>query len=56
MVELFVVVSCTGTRIFKYSSNPKFVYQGNGRVKECEDTKPVKNIWGFINENEEYPN
>ncbi|AXI11086.1 DUF3427 domain-containing protein [Oceanobacillus zhaokaii] len=38
------------------SSNTNFVYQGNGRVKEYEDTKPVKIIWEFNDENEEYPN
>lgn len=38
------------------SSNVKFVYQGNGRVKDYEDTKPVKIIWNFNDENEEYPN
>ncbi|MEY9865380.1 putative HNH restriction endonuclease [Peribacillus sp. B2I2] len=38
------------------SSNPYFVYQGNGRVKEFYDTKPVKIIWEFNDENEEYPN
>ncbi len=38
------------------SGNPNFVYQGNGRVKEYEDTKPVKIMWEFIDEKEEYPN
>ena len=38
------------------SSNSNFVYQGNGRVKEYKNTKPVKIIWEFNDENEEYPN
>lgn len=38
------------------SSNPYFVYQGNGRVKEYEDTRPVKIIWEFNDPNEEYSN
>ncbi|PEM90667.1 HNH endonuclease [Bacillus toyonensis] len=38
------------------SSNPYFIYEGNGRVKEYEDTKPVKIIWEFNDNNEEYPN
>ncbi|WP_432360501.1 DUF3427 domain-containing protein [Sporosarcina sp. UB5] len=38
------------------SNSPNFVYQGNGRVKEYEDTKPVKIIWEFSDENEEYIN
>lgn len=37
-------------------NNSSFVYQGNGRVKNYEDTNPVKIIWEFNNENEEYPN
>lgn len=37
------------------SSNPYFIYQGNDRVKEYEDTEPVKIIWKFTDEKEEYP-
>lgn len=38
------------------SSNPNFVYQGNSRIKDYKNTKPVKIIWEFTDENEEYPN
>lgn len=40
----------------EHSSNPYFTYQGNGRVKEFEDTIPVKIIWEFNDEIEKYPN
>lgn len=38
------------------NSNPYFIYQGNGKVLEFSDTKPVKIIWTFNDENENYPN
>ncbi|MCY7895644.1 DUF3427 domain-containing protein [Bacillus spizizenii] len=34
------------------SNNPLFTYQGNARVKEFHDTKPVKIIWEFNDEKE----
>jgi predicted HNH restriction endonuclease len=37
------------------NNNPNFIYQGNARAKQYFDTKPVRIIWEFIDEEESHP-